>query len=188
MSNPFVAEIRIFAGNFAPTGWATCDGQILPISQNTALFALLGTMFGGNGTSNFGLPNLQGNAPMHAGQGPGLSQRFPGESGGEPTVTLQQTQMPSHAHTLQGSTAFGANTNPANGFLAHSRWFDSNANRGAVALYNTPNNPQPNPTPVIPMNPVSTTPNGSGQPHNNMMPFLGLTFIIALQGIFPPRG
>jgi microcystin-dependent protein len=181
MSNPFVAEIRIFAGNFAPTGWALCNGQILPLSQNTALFSLLGTTYGGDGKSNFALPNLQGSAPMHPGQGPGLSLRDLGESGGEQFVTVLQTELPQHSHVLQGSTAFGAGTDPTNGFLAHSRWFQSNANKGVVALYNTPQS-------VTPMNPVSTSVAGGSLPHNNMMPYLGLTFIIALQGVFPPRG
>src|SRR4030088_340364 len=101
MADPFVAEIRIFPFNFAPTGWALCDGQILPISQNTALFSLLGTAYGGNGTSNFALPNMQGNAPMHPGQGPGLSLRDLGESSGSDTVTLLNTEIPSHSHAIQ---------------------------------------------------------------------------------------
>src|SRR5580693_10067263 len=104
MSNPFLAEIRIFAGNFAPTGWALCNGQLMPISQNTALFSLLGTTYGGDGKSNFALPNMQGSAPMQAGQGPGLSLRDLGESSGEQTVTLLQTEMPAHSHSAQGST------------------------------------------------------------------------------------
>src|SRR6267143_4712706 len=99
MSNPFVAEIRIFTGNFAPKGWALCDGQLLSISQNTALFSLLGTMYGGDGKSNFALPNLQGSAPLQQGQGPGLSDRFQGETGGEQTVTLVNTELPAHSHT-----------------------------------------------------------------------------------------
>src|SRR6185295_1536532 len=101
MSNPFVAEIRIFGFNFAPKGWAFCDGQLLPISQNTALFSLVGTFYGGDGKSTFALPDLQGCAPMHQGQGPGLSQRFLGESGGEENVTLLQSEMPAHTHILQ---------------------------------------------------------------------------------------
>jgi len=104
MSNPFVAEIRIFAGSFAPKGWASCDGQILPISQNTALFSLLGTYYGGNGQTTFALPNMAGNAPMHQGQGQGLSQRVLGETGGEPTVTLKTSEMTAHNHFIQGST------------------------------------------------------------------------------------
>jgi microcystin-dependent protein len=182
MANPFVAEIRIFTGNFAPKGWALCDGQLLSISQNTALFSLLGTTYGGDGKSNFALPNLQGTAPMQAGQGPGLSLRDLGETGGEQTVTLLQTEIPQHSHLLQGSTAFGLQgTDPTNGYLAHSRWFQNSNIRGVVALYNTPQS-------VVQMNPAtSTTVSGGGQPHNNLMPFLGLTFIIALQGVFPAR-
>src|SRR5215510_7968748 len=113
MGNPFVAEIRIFPFNFAPKGWAWCDGQILPISQNTALFSLLGTTYGGNGTSNFALPNLQGCAPMHPGQGPGLSLRDLGETAGEQTVTLLQTEMPAHSHTAQATTTSNQ-ASPAN--------------------------------------------------------------------------
>src|SRR5215471_15772087 len=107
MSNPFVAEIRIFTGNFAPKGWALCDGQLLPISQNTALFSLLGTTYGGDGKSNFALPNLQGCAPMHSGQGPGLTLRDLGETGGEQTVTLLQTEMPAHSHGVQAGSGTG---------------------------------------------------------------------------------
>src|SRR5215813_7928273 len=112
MSNPFVAEIRIFAGTFAPKGWALCDGQLLPISQNPALFSLLGTTYGGNGTSNFALPNLQGSAPLQAGQGPGLTLRDLGEIRGEQTVTLLQTEMPAHSHTALAASSGGV-SNPA---------------------------------------------------------------------------
>jgi microcystin-dependent protein len=175
MSNPFVAEIRIFTGNFAPTGWAQCNGQLLPISQNTALFSLLGTTYGGDGKSNFALPNLQGSAPMQAGQGPGLSLRDLGEIGGEQSVTLLQTEMPSHSHTAQGST--GSNqTTPVNNAWA------SGAKLGGGNLY-FPSTPASN----VQMNPFGTSISGGNLPHNNMMPFLGLTFIIALQGVFPAR-
>src|SRR5258708_35463248 len=109
MSNPFVAEIRIFTGNFAPKGWAQCDGQLMSISQNTALFSLLGTTYGGDGKSNFALPNLQGCAPMQAGQGPGLSLRDLGEPGGEQTVTLLQTEMPAHNHRVHATSASSSN-------------------------------------------------------------------------------
>src|SRR5580704_589967 len=107
MANPFVAEIRIFAGNFPPTGWATCDGQLMPISQNTALFSLLGTTYGGDGKSTFALPNLQGSAPMHQGQGPGLTLRDLGETGGEQAVTLLTSEIPAHNHTIQGASTNG---------------------------------------------------------------------------------
>src|SRR5215469_11971044 len=114
MSNPFLAEILIFTGNFAPKGWAQCGGQLMPISQNTALFSLLGTTYGGNGTSNFALPNLQGRAPMQAGQGPGLTLRDLGETGGEQTVTLLPTQMPAHSHSASAGAASDANTPVSN--------------------------------------------------------------------------
>src|SRR5450432_1167758 len=118
--DPFVAEIRIFGFNFAPKGWAFCDGQILPLSQNTALFSLLGTTYGGDGKSNFGLPNLQGNVPMHPGQGPGLSLHDLGETGGSPTVTLLTTELPSHPHTMQGKNAIGVASDPTGGLLGNS--------------------------------------------------------------------
>lgn len=181
MSNPFLAEIRIFAGNFAPTGWATCNGQLLPISQNAALFSLLGTTYGGDGRSNFALPNLQGAAPMQQGQGPGLSLRDLGETGGEPTVTLLLTEMPAHTHALMGSTADATTGSAANAVLARTRWFIDSGNKGAIAQYNTPQSMQT-------MSPTSTSVTGGSQPHNNLMPYLGLTFIIALQGVFPARG
>jgi microcystin-dependent protein len=175
MSNPFLAEIRIFTGNFAPKGWALCDGQLLPISQNTALFSLLGTTYGGDGKSTFALPDLQGCAPMQAGQGPGLSLRDLGETAGEQTVTLLQTEMPSHSHTAQGST--GSNqTTPVNNAWA------SGAKLGGGNLY-FPSTPASN----VQMNPFATSIAGGNLPHNNMPPFLGLTFIIALQGVFPAR-
>jgi microcystin-dependent protein len=175
MSNPFVAEIRIFTGNFAPKGWALCDGQLLPISQNTALFSLLGTTYGGDGKSNFALPNLQGCAPLQAGQGPGLSLRDLGETGGEQTVTLLQTEMPSHSHSAQGSTGSNQIT-PVNNAWA------SGAKLGGGNLY-FPTTPASN----VQMNPFGTSITGGNLPHNNMPPFLGLTFIIALQGVFPAR-
>src|ERR1700674_3885857 len=118
MSNPFLAEIRIFTGNFAPKGWALCDGQLMAISQNTALFSLLGTTYGGDGKSNFALPNLQGSAPMQAGQGPGLSLRDLGETGGEQNVTLLQTEMPAHGHTLSATTKTGTTATSTNNQLA----------------------------------------------------------------------
>ena len=172
MSNPFVAEIRIFAGNFAPTGWALCNGQLLPISQNTALFSLLGTFYGGDGKSTFALPNLQGSAPMHQGQGPGLSPRFIGEQSGEPAVTLIQNEMPVHKHALIGTNQLQQLPDPANHTLAR-------ANANAYLQ---------NPAGFKQMNGLAIGINGGGAPHNNMPPYLGLTFIIALQGVYPPRG
>lgn len=177
MSNPFVAEIRIFGFNFAPKGWAFCDGQLLPISQNTALFSLLGTTYGGDGKSTFGLPNLQGNAPMHPGQGPGLSLRDLGETGGEQAVTLLDSEMPAHSHT-----AFSINADSSGTALtpAANIWANAGARRAAVNLYATgPGNTL--------MDPLTLAFAGGSLPHNNMPPFLCLNFCIALQGVFPPR-
>jgi len=176
MSNPFVAEVRIFTGNFAPKGWALCDGQLLPISQNTALFSLLGTTYGGDGKSNFALPNLQCCAPMQAGQGPGLSLRDLGETGGEQTVTLLQTEMPAHSHTAQATTDLTTpNASPANNIWASGQKGFGNVYTPSVSGQN------------VQMNPLGTSIAGGNLPHNNMPPFLGLTFIIALQGVFPAR-
>jgi microcystin-dependent protein len=175
MSDPFVAEIRIFTGNFAPTGWALCNGQLLPISQNTALFSLLGTTYGGDGKSNFALPNLQGAAPMQAGQGPGLSLRDLGESGGEQTVTLLDTEIPSHLHSMVG-VASGDKATPGGNSPAQSAGF---GRPKAYAASNAATNVQMSP------NALSVT--GGSLPHNNLSPYLGLTFIIALQGVFPAR-
>ena len=175
MSDQFVAEIRIFAGNFAPTGWAFCDGQLLSISQNTALFSLLGTTYGGDGRTNFALPNLQGAAPLQAGQGPGLSLRDLGEVGGEPAVTLLSTEMPAHSHTPQCNSGSGDLNTPAS-----NAW--SKAHTGKTPFNSYTANSSQN----VAMNPLPLA--GGGQPHNNMPPYLALNFIIALQGIFPPRG
>ncbi len=173
MADPFVAEIRIFPFNFAPSGWAFCNGQLLPISQNTALFSLLGTIYGGNGQTTFGLPNLQGNAPMFWGQGPGLSQHFIGEAGGSETVTLLQSEIASHNHSV------GAQTTPLGGVVTP----EGNVfNRPASGnLYGTMS-----PVPV-PMSTQGISLSGGGLPHNNMMPYLTLNFCIALTGVFPPR-
>ena len=172
MANPFLAEIRIFAGTFAPTGWALCNGQLLPISQNTALFSLLGTFYGGDGKTTFALPDLQGSAPVHQGQGPGLSQRFIGEQAGEQAVTLIQSEMPAHTHALNGTNQLQNLPDPANHTLAR-------ANANAYVQ---------NPTGFTQMNGLAVGITGDNLPHNNMPPFLTLTFIIALQGVFPPRG
>jgi microcystin-dependent protein len=172
MSDPFVAEIRILGCNFAPRGWAFCNGQILPISQNTALFSLLGTNYGGNGTSNFGLPNLQGAAPMHWGQGPGLSDYQVGESSGQSSVTLLASEIPSHSHSLQGSSRPANNPVPGpTNLIAASRGF--NAYGAATNLASA--------------DPLAVGSSGSSLPHNNMQPYLVLNFCIALQGVFPPR-
>ena len=173
MADPFVAEIRIFPFNFAPKGWARCDGQLLPISQNTALFSLLGTTYGGDGKSNFALPDLQGRAPMHPGQGPGLSQHDLGETGGTETATLLQTEIPAHNHLVGAqNTPLGGVATPAGNTL----------NRPASGnLYNVAS-----PAPVA-MSPEELAPAGGDLPHDNMQPYLTLNFCIALQGVYPPR-
>ena len=176
MSNPFLSEIRIFTGNFAPKGWALCDGQLMSISQNTALFSLLGTTYGGNGTSNFALPNLQGMAPLGAGQGSGLSRRDLGEIGGEPAVTLLTTEMPVHTHTVKALDGAGDTTN-----VVGTTWAKATEGRVAENLYAAPGTSPPT------MNPSAVSVAGGNQPHNNMPPYLTLNFIIALQGVFPAR-
>ena len=173
MADPFVAEIRIFPFNFAPKGWAFCDGQLLPISQNTALFSLLGTTYGGDGKSNFALPDMQGNAPMHPGQGPGLSLHDLGETGGSETVTLLESEIPSHSHSLNAVGGFnGTNNDPTN---------EVPAKGDAGLLPYTPSGPS------LIMALQAIAPAGGDQPHNNMQPYLTLSFCIALQGVFPPR-
>ena len=176
MTSPFLAEIRIFPFGFAPTGWAQCNGQILPISQNTALFSLLGTTFGGDGKSNFGLPNLQGRVPLQWGQGPGLSDRDIGEAAGEATVTLNYTEVPPHTHALQAS--------PHNADLDNPSPTNALARSTPGYIYKQPAGANP-PTPLSGGN-ISTV--GNGQPHNNLMPYLTLNFCIALQGVYPSRG
>lgn len=171
MADPFVAEIRIFPFNFAPRGWAFCDGQLLPLSQNTALFALLGTTYGGNGQSNFALPNMQGDAPMHPGQGPGLSLHDLGETGGSETVTLLQSEMPSHSHSVSASLADGTSQTAAGEKLATGVGIGQYASAASL----------------IQLSPAGLAAAGGGQPHNNMMPYLTLNFCIAMQGVFPPR-
>ncbi|MEO8669970.1 MAG: tail fiber protein [Tahibacter sp.] len=174
MSDPFVAEIRMFAGNFAPRGWALCDGQLLPISQNTALFSLLGTTYGGDGKSTFALPDLQGSTPIGQGQGGGLSDRFLGESSGTPTVTLLSTEMPIHSHNLRG------NFNPAD--VNDPSPARAMARSGTGFLYQS--NSTAN---LTPMNQQAVSIMGSSSPHNNMQPYLTVTFILAMQGVFPAR-
>ena len=175
MADPFVAEIRIFGFNFAPKGWAFCNGQLLPLSQNTALFSLLGTTYGGDGKSNFALPDMQGNAPMHPGQGPGLSLHDLGETAGSETVTLLQSEMPAHAHAINAQNSNSNLNDPAGAVLA--RPF------GGGNLYRTPGGQA-----LGSMAPEATAPAGGDQPHNNMQPYLTCYFCIALQGVFPPRG
>ncbi len=172
MSEPFIAEIRIFAGNFAPRSWAFCDGQLLPVSQNTALFSLIGTTYGGDGRTTMGLPNLQGRAPMHPGRGPGLTERRLGQIGGAESVTLSEAQMPSHNHQATGSGDAANQRNPAGNLPA------GGVGRGAVAYSNS--------TARAPFERL-TTANGGSQAHNNQQPYLTLNFIIALQGLYPSR-
>ncbi len=181
MSNPFVAEIRIFTGNFAPTGWAQCNGQLIPISQNTALFSLLGTTYGGDGKSTFALPNLQGAAPMQAGQGPGLSLRDLGETAGEQSVTLINTEMPQHNHILSATTTTGTTAVSNSNQLALASAGGGKQGAASVVNYYSTNNP------TTQLSPNGMSVAGGNLPHNNMMPYLGLTFIIALQGVFPAR-
>jgi len=171
MSDQFVAEIRIFPFNFPPTGWAFCDGQLMPLSQNTALFSLLGTTYGGDGKSTFALPDMQGNAPMQPGQGQGLSQRFLGEESGVESITLLVSEIPLHNHIVNVSGASATDDAPAGERFAVGSGvgmygpFAANATLAFQAL----------------------PPAGGGLPHNNMQPYLTLNFCIALQGIFPAR-
>ena len=174
MSDQFVAEIRIFGFNFAPTGWALCNGQLLPISQNTALFSLLGTMYGGNGQTTFALPNLQGTAPMQQGQGPGLSLYDQGANGGTEYVTLLQTEMPAHSHSAFGTTTDADQASPGGNV-----WGQAVSDRGGFPYYAA--------SATAPMDPRCLTIAGGSQPHNNMHPYLTLNFCIALQGFFPQR-
>jgi len=174
MADPFVAEIRIFPFNFAPRGWAWCDGQIMPLSQNTALFSLLGTTYGGDGKSTFALPDLQGRAPMHPGQGPGLSLHDLGETGGSETVTLLESEIPVHSHLVQSK----GSPPPANSGIPDPSTTFARSNGGAA--YTAPAN-------LGAMNPSMIAPAGGDQPHNNLMPYLTFYFCIALQGVFPAR-
>ncbi len=174
MADPFVAEIRIFPFNFAPKGWAFCNGQLLPISQNTALFALLGTVYGGDGKSTFALPDMQGNAPMHPGQGQGLSLRDLGEISGTEFVTLLQSEMPAHTHLVSASNVLAETQAPTNqSTLGRSSGANAYQTNTGANLTN--------------MAPQAAAPAGGSLPHNNMQPYLVLNFCIALQGVFPAR-
>lgn len=174
MADPFVAEIRIFPFNFAPRGWAWCDGQLLPLSQNTALFSLLGTTYGGNGKSNFALPDLQGRAPMQPGQGPGLSLHDLGETGGSETVTLLESEIPSHAHGIRVNPNVGESPDPAANTLCRG---------SSINAYQTVTTSD-----LVALSGSALAPAGGDQPHNNLQPYLTFYFNIALQGVFPPRG
>ena len=169
MADPFVAEIRMFGFNFAPTGWAQCNGQLLPLSQNTALFSLLGTFYGGDGKSTFALPNLQGSSPVHQGQGQGLSEYFLGQQGGSEFVTLLVSEIPLHTH------AFSCSEEVVNEAQASNFFFGAGETRYAA------------PAAVTQMAPQALAPAGGSLPHNNLMPYLVVNFCIALQGVFPAR-
>lgn len=171
MSEPFIAEVRIWAGNFAPRGWAFCEGQLLPVSQNTALFSLIGTTYGGDGRTTFALPNLEGRAPMHPGRGPGLSQYRLGQKGGSETVTLTEAQLPSHNHSVTAYSRPGDLADPGGRSLARSA--------GGNAYHTADSNVQ--------MAEQALPSAGSSQAHNNMQPYLTLSFIIALVGLYPSR-
>ena len=173
MADPFIAEIRIFPFNFAPKGWAFCDGQLLPLSQNTPLFSLLGTTYGGNGTSTFGLPDLQGRAPMHPDQGPGLTDHDLGEQGGSDTVALLESEIPAHTHSLRANSATGDSPLPGGNSLARP---------GQTQIYQSTTNQN-----LVSMSPQALPPAGNSQPHNNLQPYLTFNFNIALQGVFPQR-
>jgi microcystin-dependent protein len=176
MADQFVGEIRMVGFNFAPTGWALCNGQVLPIAQNTALFSLLGVNFGGNGTINFALPNLQGMAPMHQGQGANLTQRFMGETAGESTVTLLVNQLPTHNHPPKAAPAGNSGApGPALAFASSGR-----GKPPAYAPYLA--------SAGAPMAVSAVGLSGGSQPHNNLPPYLTVNFIIALTGIYPSRG
>lgn len=171
-AQPYIGEIKMFAGNFAPSGWAKCEGQLLPIAQNQALFSLLGTTYGGNGQTNFALPDLRGRVPMHYGTGPGLTPRVQGESGGSESNTLTVAQMPSHSHGVNAVTTDGNQNSPTNSLPANTKVLDKEYSSAAA---NTT------------MNAAMIAPTGGGQPVNNVQPFLTVTFIIALEGVYPTQ-
>ena len=174
MTDPFVAEIRLFPFNFPPRGWAFCDGQLLPISQNTALFSLLGTFYGGDGKSTFALPDLQGRVPVHQGQGPGLSERFIGEAGGSETVSLLASEMPAHTHALAASAAAAYARGPSQELVANQN--------GGVNSYAPAD---ASPPALLAASAIGVS--GGGQPHNNLAPYVVVKYCIALQGIYPQR-
>lgn len=173
MNEPFLAMIILFAGNFEPIGWAFCDGRLLPINQNTALFSLVGTFYGGNGTTNFALPDLRGRVPIGTGSGPGLSPVNIGEAAGVENITLTINQMPQHSHTLNGHTALGDTSDPTNAIPANTGALDREY-KGNTA-------------PNTVMNSAAIGTNGGSQPVAIRNPYLGMTYVIALQGIFPSR-
>ena len=169
MSEPFIAEVKIFAGNFAPRGWAFCGGQLQPIAQNTALFSLIGTTYGGDGRTTTALPNLRDRVPMHPGTGPGLTSRRLGESGGSDTVTLAANQIPPHTHDNSGVIDAPDTSSPSGARLAAAPMYEAGDAGGLVELGS------------------NTGSSGGGQPHNNQQPYLGVNFVIALVGVYPSR-
>lgn len=171
MSEPFLAQIQIVGFNFAPRGWAFCNGQLLPLSQNTALFSILGVTFGGDGRSNFALPNMQGSTPLAPGQGPGLSLIDLGQTGGSQSVTLLTSEIPAHSHGTQCNAAVGDQYAPPDFFWAQDAGGNNEYGASADSV----------------MNGGAVGPSGGNLPHNNLQPYLVLNFIIALQGIFPSR-
>jgi len=173
MSSPYIGEIRMFAGNFAPAGWAFCDGQLMPISQNDTLFNLIGTTYGGDGQSTFALPNLQSRFPIHAGTGSGLSTYQLGESGGVEQVTLTTNQIPSHTHAAVCTTDFGQQPQPTSAYWAQPVTGTMFTGAGQ--------------TPLVNLNANAVQPVGGSQPHENMSPFLCVNFILSLFGIFPTQ-
>jgi microcystin-dependent protein len=174
MSTPFIGEVRIFAGNFAPVGWMFCNGQLLAISQYDALYALIGTTYGGDGQTTFALPDLQCRVPLHFGTGPGLSSRVLGESGGTEQVTVNTSQMPAHTHPPLALGSTGSSSTPGGNV-----W----AGVSAGAIYNATDT-----APAALMNASAVLPVGGSQPHDNIQPFQCVNFIIAVEGIFPTQG
>lgn len=179
MADAYTGEIRIFAGNFAPNGWALCNGQLLPISQNTALFSILGVQYGGDGRTTFALPNLMGGAAMGQGGGQGLTPRVVGEQVGTPTVTLINSEMPAHTHIPQAVNADGNSQDATGNTWAQSQKQGRPPNQTQAAIYN--------PTPDVQMSPMAISVTGGSQPHNNRQPFIAQTFIICLAGVYPSR-
>lgn len=175
VEDAFIGEIRMFAGNFAPTGWAFCDGQLLPLSGNTVLFSLLGTMYGGNGSSNFALPDLRGRVPIGGGHGQGLSLHYYGESGGEATIVLLESEIPAHSHVYHVSTGLATSATPGEGLMPATV---QPINRKEFYIYNNSSSIGGG---------VATAVIGGGSAHDNMQPYVAVSYIICLQGIFPPR-
>ncbi|WP_411502275.1 phage tail protein [Brevibacillus centrosporus] len=177
--DPYIGEIRIFAGNFEPANWAFCNGQLLAIRNYTALFSIIGVQYGGDGVNTFALPDLRGRAPIHQGQGPGLTPRTIGEEVGSPTATLNVNQIPAHTHMPQAVNEYGNTNNPDGAVWAKA------AQQGKFVKKDTPL--YSNAAPDSSMDPRITATTGMGLPHNNMQPYLGINFIICLQGVFPSR-